>query len=333
MAHRSSLLLGLWSLFSCVCLGEGVSATDGEQTRIRALVYGIELFEAEAFEEARQYFSRVVAENPMEARAHFYLGRSYLELQDTDKSIKHLNQAIELDGRSSEYFRWLGRGYAQQAMNSSIFAMRGIARRSLAAIDKAIELDPENVEARFDRTQYFVVLPGILGGSTKTALQETMEIQQRDPIRGHMALGMVRASQKQWDAAEAAYLAALGIRIDHVPALYELGLLYQQRGRFAEAHYQFAKAITVDPSFVEALYQFGKTSALSGQRLDDGVKHLSAYIGMRPLKGPGAANACWRLGMVYEHQHDFERARGQYEQALILDPDHKQAKKASRKLK
>ena len=44
-------------------------------------------------------------------------------------------------------------------------------------------------------------------------------------------------------------------------------------------------------------------------------------------------SAHWRLGMLYEHKGDTEQARGSYEKALQLNPDHEEARKALKKLK
>ncbi len=48
---------------------------------------------------------------------------------------------------------------------------------------------------------------------------------------------------------------------------------------------------------------------------------------------PSLAWAHTRLGMLYEKKRDFIAAQSEYETALALEPDHKEAKKALKKVK
>ena len=90
----------------------------------------------------------------------------------------------------------------------------------------------------------------------------------------------------------------------------------------------------IDPANLLARYQIGKIGALTGRELDLAQASLEEYLRHDPPEnGPSHAAAHWRLGMIYGHLGEVDRARAAYEESLRLDPDFEQAKAALEKLK
>jgi tetratricopeptide (TPR) repeat protein len=81
---------------------------------------------------------------------------------------------------------------------------------------------------------------------------------------------------------------------------------------------------------IARLYQLGRTSVLSGLRLERGKEVFEQYIAEG--KGTQIPHAHWRLGMVYEKLGRRDLAREAYETALQLDPEIEQAREALRNL-
>jgi tetratricopeptide (TPR) repeat protein len=82
-----------------------------------------------------------------------------------------------------------------------------------------------------------------------------------------------------------------------------------------------------------ALYQLGRTGALSGKNLDRGEAALLRYLELDPPRGqPSHAAARWRLGLIHEHRGHTDQAREQYRAALGLEPDFQPAKDALKRL-
>jgi len=91
--------------------------------------------------------------------------------------------------------------------------------------------------------------------------------------------------------------------------------------------------IAANPAESGALFQIGKTGALSGQRLDRAAEALEAYLQTTPGKNdPSLAAAHWRLGMVHERRQNRQQAKTEYESALRLDPTFKPATESLKKL-
>jgi hypothetical protein len=76
-----------------------------------------------------------------------------------------------------------------------------------------------------------------------------------------------------------------------------------------------------------ATYQIGKTSALSGQRLERGEVCLKKYLTYQPQKNePSHAGANMRLAQIMEKAGKKTEAKKLYEAALKGDATLKEAK-------
>jgi len=119
-----------------------------------------------------------------------------------------------------------------------------------------------------------------------------------------------------------------------VNSCYALGYFYGRIKKYDNATQTFEKIVEIHPEEMGAYYQIGKMGALSGQNLDRAVECFRKYLTKEPGKdSPSLAWAHYRLGMVYEKKEEKELAKKEYQAALKLDPDHKEAKKALKDLK
>lgn len=98
---------------------------------------GVALFEKGDFHAARKVLSNAVAQKPDDSRKLYYLGRTYLALEDAEHALRHLTRAVELDSGNADYYFWLGVNY---------WALLDLDRE-LAAYDKALAIDPNYLPA------------------------------------------------------------------------------------------------------------------------------------------------------------------------------------------
>ena len=294
---------------------------------------GVRLFEAGKFKEAKTVFEPVFKANTRDAAAAFYLGRIAMEEKKNDRAADYFEAATKLDSKSSTYFLWLGRAYGREAQNANVLRQPGLAKKTKAAWERAIELDQDNLDARTDLIQYYVQAPGFLGGSTGKAIEQAEEIRKRNALRGYLELGALYEREKRIIDAEKAYVAASKEPSDRHVGEYRLGVFYQNSGAFDKAFELFEAMIAANPNEFGALFQIGKTGAMSGQRLPRAEEALHAYLQTTPGRNdPSLAAAHWRLGMVHERRQDKQRAKTEYETALRLDPTFKPATESLKKL-
>ena len=294
---------------------------------------GVQLFEAGKYKEAKTVFEPAFKANTRDAAAAFYLGRIAMEERKADRAVDYFESATKLDPKNSQYFLWLGRANGREAQNANVLRQPGLAKRARSAWERAIELDPNNLDARSDLIQYYVQAPGFMGGSTAKALEQAEEIRKRNALRGYLELGALYEREKKYGEAEKAYLAASKEKSERHVGEYRLGLFYQNTGAFEKAFELFEAMIAANPSEFGALFQIGRTGALSGLRLARATEALEAYLHTTPGRNdPSLAAAHWRLGMVHEKRQDRQRAKAEYETAVRLDPTFKQATESLKKL-
>ena len=294
---------------------------------------GVRLFEAGKYKEAKTVFEPAFKANARDAAAAFYLGRIAMEERKNERAGDYFETAAKLDPKNSQYYLWLGRAYGREAQQANVLRQPGLAKKTRTAWERAIELDPENLDARSDLIQYYVQAPGFLGGSTAKALEQAEEIRKRNALRGYLELGALHERDKKMADAEKAYVAAAKEESDRHVGEYRLGLFYQNTGAFDKAFDVFESMAVANPSEAGALFQIGKTGAMSGQRLTRATEALEAYLQTTPGRNdPSLAAAHWRLGMVHEKRQDRQRAKAEYETALRLDPTFKQATESLKKL-
>ena len=95
----------------------------------------------------------------------------------------------------------------------------------------------------------------------------------------------------------------------------------------------FKKIITFQGRKWRALYALGRISAESGGRLDRGLEYFKECLQILP---PGSdrtrGNAYNRMGQIYLHQNEIQKAREAFQTALEWRPKQESARKALEKL-
>jgi tetratricopeptide (TPR) repeat protein len=173
------------------------------------------------------------------------------------------------------------------------------AGKCRTAYEKAVELDPRNIDARWSLMEFCRQAPSIAGGGTDKALVQANEIKKLDPSRGRIAVASVYVADKKYELA------------------------------FGE----FDQALQANPADYSALFQTGRLAAISGQQLDRGLGLLQQCLTQTPPEGqPGHAAVHWRIGNILERKSDPAGARAAYEAALRVDPKFPQAIESLKKL-
>jgi tetratricopeptide (TPR) repeat protein len=325
----------MWSGTAALLVTAAGSAPDGGDTRRpNSESRGVSLFRQHDFEKATTAFLADLRANPNDVAALIYLGRIAFEENRLDAARRQFERATVVSPTNSEAFHWLGRVEGIQAREWGVPRGIGPARNTRKALERAVELDPNNLEARVDLATFYREAPFLVGGSRKAALGQVEEVERRNPYLGALLRGDMAISDKAFREAERSYRTAVDLQPKEAESYFRLGLLFQRTKEFDRAFTAFEKVLELNPLDQRAHFQIGKTADLSGQRLEQGEAALQAYLRCRPFYiMPKLSWAHRRLGNIYLKKGLREAARDQYLAALRLEPDDKEAAAALKDLR
>ena len=142
---------------------------------------GIEIFENKNYYGAKKFFNDYLESDKNNAQAYYYLGRIAMEEKDLQQSAEYFDEAVDIDGNKSEYHTWKGIAYIQ-LLSTVDFMKQGLyAIRALNALETAVELDPNNVDARTWLAGYYAQAPVFAGGSKEKAIEQYEAAISIDP--------------------------------------------------------------------------------------------------------------------------------------------------------
>jgi tetratricopeptide (TPR) repeat protein len=267
--------------------------------------------------------------------AHFAKGCLATAVHKWGDAAKAFEKAVDADENNSIAHYWLGRTFATQVLDANVLRQASLARRVRSHFERAVQLDPDNLDARTGLMQYYLRAPGIVGGSVAKAREQVAEVRRRNAYRGGMLAATVERREKRWAAAVAEYEKLIAQYPDSAAPWSSLASTYGDQEQWDAAFRAVDRFLAARPREILAQYAIGRAAAESGQQLDRGEQALSRYIASAtPSVGePTIATAHYRLGTIHERRGQKDKAREHYETALHLEPTLQAAREALARLK
>ncbi|MEY2881782.1 MAG: hypothetical protein RLZZ15_4162 [Verrucomicrobiota bacterium] len=260
----------------------------------------IALYTAKRYPEARVALEKITAADPRNAAACYYLGMTLRARADTaalDDALPWLEKAATLAPANATYLADFGGTSLQYASKHTSLSA---ATKGRDAMERALKLDPADLDTHQGLFEFYVQAPWPLGNSAK-ATAHLDEIRRRDPARA----------------------TALSVR------------LKTDAKDFAAAFKLCEDLLAKNPDDYIALYQYGRTAAISGQNIPRALAGLQRALTLPPPSpaAPAPSNIWNRIGNLHEKLAHPAEARAAYETALKLDPANHQAATALTRLK
>lgn len=282
------------------------------------------LFEAGKLEESGKILKEVDDDHRDYAAAQFYLGRIAFQQKDYEAALEFFEAAADEKENVADYQEWLGNALGNVAKDANVLRQGMLAPKMKAAWERAIALDPKRTGPRFSLIEYYMQAPGFMGGSMENAEKTAKEIIALNPAEGHRALGNVYARQKKVKEAEKEYIEAAKLNPGYTNVLASF---YVSQSMHEKAFAMFDDVLKKNPTDMLAAYQFGRTAAISGQRLNEGETYLQKYLTYQPkINEPSHAGAQMRLAQIQEKRGNKTEAKKLYQAALQKDATLKEAK-------
>lgn len=318
----------IWSLLSLAIALNSASAFATLQDAKAA-------FEAGDLQQAEQLF----LEQKQDPLAKAYLARIALE-SDIDDAEAWIEKALAQDDDNAEIHYHRAIVMARQAQNS-IFSAMGYAKKSRQSFERAVSLEPDNIEYLDGLFTFHVNAPSIAGGDMEQAKALVEKIAALDKKAGLLAKFEYLVESDQPQAAEQLMTEAQRTYANIPDFFFHAGMYYQREEDYAKAFEALAqsaeKLAESDDSVVAkyaAIYQFGRTAVLSESRLDEGIQFLERYLTEAPVKSelPEKEWAKFRMANLMELRKNKTEAKKVYLSLANVD-DKDLRKQVKKKLK
>ena len=288
------------------------------------------LWESKNPTEARKILLTIDDDHRDYAEAQFYLGRIAYDEKDYDTAEDYFEEAVDTNDKIAEYFNFLGNTYGLIAQEGNLIKQGIYVPKMRDAWQRTIELDPKHIEAHWSLLQFYTRAPGFIGGSFTKAMEMANVIKKLNLGEGHRAIGTVYLREKKYAEAEKEFIAMALADQKYIPTLANY---YVSQKQFSKAHAVFEEAVKKNPEDYQSIYQYGKVSAISGERTDQGEAYLKKYL-THPVKGsePSHAAAKMRLAQIQEKKGNKAEAIKLYQEALKSDQTLHEAKEGLKRL-
>jgi tetratricopeptide (TPR) repeat protein len=238
-----------------------------------------------------------------------------------DVAITLAKQCIRSHPQNGACHEALGNGLSVSAEQNGL--MEGISSLGTirSSFEKAIELDPNNVNAKVSLMTFYLEVPGLLGGSrkkAKTLLQQTSktnaDVARLLQAKRHISDDdLVNASASLLAIAPTADTSG-AITRQQRDIMQEIGLAFIQQSDFTAAESTFRWLINRHAEFAAAYLGLGR--ALLAQ----GKAHEALPLLEQSLRLEPSAAVHYRLGKTWQALGDSTKAKAAFDRALAFTP-------------
>ncbi|MBL4789384.1 MAG: tetratricopeptide repeat protein [Kordiimonadaceae bacterium] len=307
---------------------------------------GIKAQEDGAFEVALTEFKKDIKGSATRFEANWRTGQTYIMMGNPKEALEYLEKAIEENAAHAEAQYWWGAANGQTAQNASIFSALGYAKKSKKAFEKAVELNPDYLEARGALMQYLLQAPGIAGGDKDEALVQANEIYARDKSKG--LVNLIAAHQAREEPAEAMAKADALVELD--PNNYigytVRGQIHRTDGAMEKAYADFKMLASLTGTEEDEIgnikfgnYYLAAVASKGKIHVAEGIEAMTGFLSDTEFTKPYWENsplegyANYYLASLYLQDGNIAAARTSYDIAQSSKRKDKDLKKLLKKFK
>jgi tetratricopeptide (TPR) repeat protein len=257
------------------------------------------------------------------------LSRAWYAIEQWDNSIAAGEKASSLAPDNAMYHLWLGREYGGKAGAVNPLSAASFAKKTKAEFEQAVKLDPSNVQAHADLSEYYTDAPSIMGGGLDKARDQAAQVASYDQATSHWILSIVAEKEKNYSEAEAQLQQA--IKVAKNPAQYWMNLasFYRRRSRPDDMQKAVSQALAQPNRSAEVDYNAASELFQSGKDFASAVQYLKKYLNSGAMvEDAPAFRAHYLLGEIYEKMGNKPDAAAEYKASLALASGFAPASKA-----
>src|SRR5450759_323195 len=253
---------------------------------------------------------------PADAESSNLLCRAYFALEDWDRAESSCRKAVSLDPGNSRFHLWLGRVYGEKADRENFLAAAGLAGKVRGEFERAVQLDPKDVDARLDLAEFYLAAPGIVGGGEQKAREQARSIAAVNPAREHWVYARIAEQKKEAVTAEREYHQYIDLSQGDAESWLNLALFLRRQKRFDEMEQAIVKLSQSPMPKLDVLVEASQILYRAGRSYPFATELLRRYLASGPVEAAPAFKAHYLLGMLLEKQGDKAGAVQEYRASL-----------------
>ncbi len=234
-----------------------------------------QLYNRTDYEPALRVLSSVARKD---APVYALMGQCYLMQGDMKKATESLEKAVALSPSNSDYYLWLGRAFGRRAETSSFVTAPGYASKARDGFEKAVQLDPRNMEAISDLFEYYMDAPGFLGGGLDKAAALATRMAALNPAEGAWANARLAEKRKEFAAAEQQLRRAADLAPRQVGRVIDLAKFLAKNGRYQESEETFRRAESIAPDSPKLMFERASTYIRARRNMETAKELLKRYL-------------------------------------------------------
>jgi tetratricopeptide (TPR) repeat protein/S1-C subfamily serine protease len=274
----------------------------------RSLAYGRQLYRVRKYPQAVAAF-KTAADRGQVVSGNYGLALALGNTGDFRSATAAISQAIA--AVSKEPVKVIKGSYYLWNTQSLIFRESGNYPQALAAIDKAITLEPSDLKLRNARA---LILSA--SGNRPAAIEEYNLIISRQPeTYAYVNRGIAKSDLGQKLAAIQDYDRAIALNPQDAKAYYNRGIAKSDLGQKVAAIQDYDRAIALNPQMAQAYYNRGNVKSALGQKIAAIQDYDRAIV-----LNPQSADAYLNRGNVKSTLGQKIAAIQDYDRAIVLNP-------------
>lgn len=260
------------------------------------------------------------------AESYNLLCRAYFELGAWDAGIPACEKATALEPDNGLYHLWLGRIYGEKADRASFLSAASLAGKVRNEFERAVELSPNNWEARTDLAEFYLEAPAIIGGGKDKARAQAALIAPLNPAIAHWVSARIAERSKDNVAAEQEYRAAIEASHGGARAWVNLAGFYRHTNSLDDMEQALRSMESAPLDRPAALVDGVSLWLRTGRDYSVAIRLLRRYIALpNTVEEAPVFKAHCLLGDLLEKQGERSAAAEEYRAALLLAHSYRPA--------
>ena len=268
---------------------------------------GLAAFDQGKYQEAENIFVNLIDNPEHKNQALIYLGWLHLGQGKTESAIEYIEQALKVAPNTADELTMSGDIYCNHAQQASVFSALKLAKKCIAQYERAVNLEPENVEALLPAMQFYLAAPSIAGGSTEkgNALLEKLKTLSPEHATTYQVAELDRAEKTDAALSLADELVKKGF--NSATNQYMIAHFYRDKKQYDKAlplfssMNKFSETIKNRWFIRDSLLQQGEILMMDSRDIPQAIKLIEEYKQKnRNSRDPHYFWSTWSLAKAYK---------------------------------